>query len=378
MNTPRIRVLHVVGAMNRGGVETWLLHVARTIDRDRFQIDFLVHTDQPCAYDAELRGLGCRILPCLGPNQPLRYGRAFRRLLRDEPPYDVLHSHVHHFSGLLVRQARKMGIPVRIAHSHNDTRAQDGQGRLPRRLYLGLMRHWIARHATGRVAASREAGVALFGGDPGRSWRVLYCGVDLTPFAPLPERTAIRAELGLPPDALVLGHVGRFMEQKNHAFLVRIAAEVFRSDPRARLLLIGEGPLRSDVERQVQELGIADRVHLLGSRPDVPRLLAATDVFVLPSLYEGLPLVGMEVQAAGVPLVLTETITPEVDIVPGLVHRLPLDHSPATWAERVLAAARARAVAPAEALEAVRRSPFNIRHGVHELEQYYAESLVHA
>ena len=119
-----IRVLHVVGAMNRGGVETWLMHLVRRYQGTRVRTDILVHTDEPAAYDAELLEHGCRILRCPLVRRPIRYGHAVKRLLREHGPYDVVHSHVHHFSGYVLRLARKAGVPVRIAHSHNDTRAR--------------------------------------------------------------------------------------------------------------------------------------------------------------------------------------------------------------------------------------------------------------
>jgi glycosyltransferase involved in cell wall biosynthesis len=379
MNRKPIRVLQVVGGMSRGGVETWMLHVVRNLDRSRARIDFLVHTAETCAYDEELKRLGCGLIPCPHPDRPLRYGRNFRRVLREHGPYDVVHSHVHHYSGLIARLARKEGVPVRIAHSHTDTRRTDRQARWPRRLYLGLMRHWIERHATHRLAASREAGVALFGPESSRTpWQVLYCGVDLAPFETRTARGVVLAELGLAADALVLGHVGNFVEQKNHGLLVRIAAEVFAREPRAHLLLVGGGPGRAAIEKQVHEAGLSERVTFLGSRPDVPRLLEAMDVFVFPSLHEGLPLVGVEAQGAGLPLVMSETITPEVVIVPELVRRLSLEQPVETWAEQVLAAAAGPRPPREQSLEMVRNSPCDIRQGVRQLERFYVESLVRA
>ncbi|MBX9680315.1 MAG: glycosyltransferase [Gemmataceae bacterium] len=369
-----MRVLHVVGAMNRGGVETWLLHVARHLDRTEFATDFLVHTDQPAAYDDELRRLGCRIIPCLHPSRPLRYGRAFRAAMAEHGPYDVLHSHVHHFSGLLMKLGRKCGIPVRIAHSHNDTRHQDAAAGFARRFYLGMMNRWIRVHATQRLAASKEAGLSLFGPRERQPWEVLYCSVDFDPFEAPSDRAGVLAEFGFPNDAIVMSHVGRFAEQKNHAFLLRIFAEAVRQEPKSRLLLVGEGPLRAAAEHLAQSLGIVEHVRFAGPRSDVPRLLKASDVFLLPSLHEGLPLVGMEVQAAGTPIVMTDSITSEVDSVPKLTHRLALNAPPAEWAALALVAARAFEDRTA-ALAHARRSPFDIRVGVRQLGGCYANAF---
>ncbi len=370
--TPPVRVLHVVGALNHGGVETWLMHVLRHIDRDRFHFDFLVHSEQPAAYDDEARALGANIIPCLHPSQPLRYGRNFKRILRAHGPYDVVHSHVHHFSGYALRLAAQAGVPTRIAHSHSDTAAHESQARPARRAYLALMERWVRRCATTGLAASAQAAAALFG--PG--WqrdprcRLLYCGVDLAPFRAPADRAACRAEFGLPAGALVIGHVGSFKPVKNHAFFVEIAAEIVRREPRARFLLIGDGPLRPAIEQRAQAAGLGDRAVFAGPRGDVPRLLrGALDVFLMPSLYEGLPVAGLEAQAAGLPVILSDTITPEADVIPALVQHIPLDAPASVWADAALAARPT--VAQADALAQLARSQFNIEQSVRALEAVY-------
>jgi glycosyltransferase involved in cell wall biosynthesis len=371
-----LRVLHVVGGMNRGGIETWLMHVLRQADRGRCRMDFVVHTDRPCAYDDEIRALGGRILPCPAPNRtpPWGYSRAFRRLLAEHGPYDVVHSHLHFYGGNVLRLAHKAGVPVRIAHSHCDVSSAEARGGVLRRGYRGLMRHWVRRHATAGLAASRLAAADLFGpaweSDP--RWRIFYCGIDLSPFHEA-DAAALRPNLGQPEGAFVIGHVGRFAEQKNHAFLVEIAAEVAHRDPQMHLLLVGEGELRAAVEEQVRRAGLAGRVTFAGARPDVPRLmLHAMDVFVLPSLYEGLPVVGLEAQAAGLPLVTSDAVTPEVARVPHLVRRLPLSAPASAWADAVLAARDGRRdAARREALAIMAGGPFDIRASVRELERLY-------
>lgn len=373
--TAPVRILHVVGALNRGGVETWLMHVLRHIDRDRFRFDFLTHTEQPAAYDDEARALGARLIPCLRPARPLAYGRNFKRILREHGPYDVLHSHVHHFSGYTLRLAAQAGVPLRIAHSHSDTAAHESQARPARRAYLALMERWVRQHATAGLAASGQAAAALYGPDWQRDprYRLLYCGIDPAPFHAPADRAACRAEFGLAADALVIGHVGSFKPVKNHAFLVEIAAEVVRREPRARFLLVGDGPLRPDIERRVQAAGLSDYVVFAGLRGDVPRLLrGALDVFLLPSLYEGLPVAGLEAQAAGLPLVLSDTITAEADVIPELVRHLALAAPAPAWAGALLAARPA--VTAADALAQIENSRFTIAHSVRELEELYVRA----
>lgn len=370
-----IKVLEVVGSLNRGGTETWLLHLLRCLDRRTFHLDFLVHDPQKGAYDDEILALGGGIIPCLKPHHPWSYARNFRRVLQDHGPYDIVHSHLHHYSGFVLWLARQAGIPGRIAHSHLDTSLPHSQAGPLRRLYLALMTSWIQRHATAGLAASQQAAVALFGPHWRRDprWRVLYCGIDLSPFHRAPQRQALRAALGISPEALVIGHVGRFFAQKNHAFLVEVAQEIARREKNFILLLIGDGPLRPLIQQRVHAAGLGDRVIFLGWRNDVPRLmLGAMDVFLFPSLYEGLGLVLVEAQAAGLPCVISAVVPWEADVVPPLVERLSLSLPAATWAEAVLDAGRGtKRLSQEEALRRVEGSPFNVLSSVTKIQEFY-------
>lgn len=370
-----LRILHVVGRMNRGGVETWLMHVLRHIDRSLFRMDFLVHTSEPGTYDEEIRSLGSRILPCLHPSRPRLYAQNFKRIMRDYGPYQVVHSHVHHYSGYTLRLAYQAGVPVRIAHSHNDTVRQEAEAGVGRRLYLALMTRWIGQYATVHLACSSKAGSALVGRHTTdhQRWKTLYYGIDMAPFEPGVDASDSRAELKIPPDAFVIGHVGRFEEQKNHAFLVEIAAEVIRRDPNTCLLLVGDGPLRKSIQDQVNDMGLAQHVVFAGVRSDVPRLMkSAMDVFLFPSLFEGLGLVLVEAQAAGLPCVFTDVVPNEADVVTPLIRRVPLSQPASAWAGAVLAIRDAgRTTSPPSAFRQVIGSPFNIATAVKRVEDVY-------
>ena len=362
--------------MNRAGVETWLMHVLRNMDRKRIAMDFLVHTEQPGAYENEICSLGSKVIRCLNAQNPLAYRRNFERVIREHGPYDIIHSHVHHFSGFLLKLSQAAGIPARIVQSHCDTAYRLSAAGSLRRAYLGISRRWISRYATLGLAVSRDSARDLFGPrwETDDRWRIFRLGFDLTPFRQTTDREGVRAELGIPVDAFVVGHIGRFNEQKNHAFLVQIAYELIRLEPRACVLLIGEGHLRPMVERRLAELRISDRVLLLGSRPDVPRLmLGAMDVFALPSLFEGLPVVLIEAQAAGLPSVISDVVTDEGDIVKPLIRRLPLSRSASDWAQALLDAGRRRPVDQSRALELMEQSPFDIGVSLAELMRIYEE-----
>jgi glycosyltransferase involved in cell wall biosynthesis len=374
-----IRILHVIRRMGEGGAETWLMHILRHIDRERFHMDFLVATTQPGSHDNEICSLGSKLIPCLQPKHPLCYARSFRQALRAEAAYDIVHSHGHHYSGFVLMLAQQSGVPIRIAHSHTDTSVQQAQAKVLRRVYLGWMKRWVNRYATLGLGCSRLAAASLFGPDweTDKRWAVLYYGIDPDRFRIRTDTRAVRDEFGIPADAFVIGHVGRFVEPKNQQFLLDIVPEVIKHEPRTYLLLIGDGPLFPTIQRATIQKGLAERVIFAGLRSDVPRLMkGAMDILVLPSLYEGLPVVGLEAQAAGLPLVLSDTITSEIDIVHGLVHWCGLAQPISAWVDRIITArSDALTITQDKALTTMEKSSFNIQSGVRKLESLYANAL---
>jgi glycosyltransferase involved in cell wall biosynthesis len=373
-----IRVLHVVNRLNRGGVEAWLMNVLRHIDRQRFRLDFLVSRPEPGVDDEEARALGARILPGLHRRWIWSYGRNFRRLIQEFGPYDIIHAHAQHFCGYVLRLASKAGIPVRIAHSHVDTFVVDPRGSLFRRWYVRLGKRWTVRYATLGLAVSDLAGTSLFGPDwkdqPARQF--FFSATDFSPFQEAIDTNQVRAELGIPPDAFVLGHVGRFVEQKNHEFLLEIASATLQRKPSMRLLLIGDGPLRSAMQARVNQGSLRDRTIFTGLRSDVPRLMrGAMDVFVFPSRWEGLGLALLEAQAAGLPCVLSDVVPTEADVIDRSLTRLSLTQSAASWAETLLRITQRPSLPATEALRLVMASPFHIRSNVRALEELYRREL---
>lgn len=304
MNTERpLRILHVVGGMNRGGTETLLMHFLRHIDRARYRMDFLVHTTQPGAYDAEARRLGSRILPCLAPGRPWTYARNFRRILRTHGPYDIVHTHVHWFSGLPLWIAARAGVPGRIMHAHPLADLERPTRR--RQAYRRVATALIARAATQIVAASHGtlAGFQAIRRFP-QPASVLYAGIDLAPFARPIDRAAVRQRLGLPLDRPVIAYVARFVPHKNHAQLLRVAARLNEGEGVAHFAVAGShGPLLGylqDQGRRRRDLSV------LVGLPDVSELLLAADIFFFPSLEEGFGIVAVEAAAAGLPIVATD------------------------------------------------------------------------
>ena len=328
------KILHVVGAMDRAGAETWLIHVLRAIDRSQFQFHFLVHTDKEAAYDDEIRSLGAHIHHRGDNRNPISYGRQFKSILREHGPFDVVHSHVYLFSGYVMRLAAQAGVPIRIAHSH--TAPKDKPSNIVRRSYSRLMRRWIGRYSTERIGVSRAAVDGLFGRQAGTGATVLHYGLDFTPFLNQVDIKEVKSRFGIPEERKVIGHVGRFAPVKNHSFLVDVFERVVANGMDAHLLLVGDGALLPAIQADVEARGLSNRCTFAGLQTAVSPLLSAMDLFVFPSFHEGLPLTVLEAQAAGVPI-LASTATPEeIDAIPNLIERRSLEEGPAAWASAVM------------------------------------------
>lgn len=324
-----IRILHIVSFMQRGGLETLLMNCYRHVDRERLQFDFLVHRPFRADYDDEIEAMGGRIyrLPRLNPFSP-GYRRALKAFFAAHGEYRIVHCHLDCMSAIPLAAAKEAGIPVRIAHAHCAGQTRDWKYPL-KRLYMGK----IPAAATHFFACSAEAGAWMF---PGQTVQVMNNGIETERFAFDPEvRAQVRSELGL--KALTIGHVGRFVHQKNHEYLMDVFAGIAKSRPEAKLVLVGTGPLEQAVRQKAARLGLTEQVLFLGVREDVDRLLQGMDVFVLPSRYEGLPLTVVEAQTAGLPCFVSDGVSPECKLT-DLVTFLPPEAGAEVWAERIASA----------------------------------------
>lgn len=319
-----IRVAHVVGKMVGGGVEQVVMNYYRHIDRSRVQFDFLVDADSTLVPKDEIESLGGRAFVIPPYQHLIAHQRHLVKLFREQG-WPIVHSHINALSVFPLRAAKKAGVPVRIAHSHSTA----GKGEHTKNAVKAMLKRFSNVYPTHRFACSRYAGEWLFG--EGVDFEVVYNAVDLQHFSFSAEtRAHTRADLGLTDSQFVVGHVGRFTPQKNHQFLIDVFAEVASRHYDAMLLLVGAGETKELVENLAVKRGISDRVRFLGQRSDVCNLYQAFDAFVLPSLYEGLCLVGIEAQRSGLPCFLSDAITREVNVT-GEVNFLPIDN-PKDWA----------------------------------------------
>lgn len=331
-----IRVLQVVTIMNRGGLETMLMNYYRRMDRSQIQFDFMVHRQEKGHYDDEIVKMGGRIIrmPQIRPGKYQLYFKKLEGFFETHKEYKVVHSHINENSSFVLRAAKEHGVPCRIAHSHLSDLGLDIK--FPFRLYA---RYSMKDYPNKYFACSRNAGKWLFSDKVLKSNEliVLNNAVNVEEFKfNAGIRKKAREELGI-ENEMVIGHIGRFNKQKNHDFLIDIFKAITEVKTDAILLLAGDGDLRRKIEEKVNQLGLGSRVKFLGVRNDVNRIMQAMDLFLFPSFFEGLPVVLVEAQAAGLQCVVADTITRESDIT-GRVEFLSLNETSGEWANRVLSA----------------------------------------
>ena len=357
-----IRVLQIVNYMGRGGLETLLMNYYRHIDRTKVQFDFLVHRSFESDYDREILELGGKIyrMPRLNPFSP-KYLASLDAFFEEHTEYRVVHSHFDCMSAIPLKAAKQHGVPFCIAHSHNSN--QERNLKYPLKLWY---KRQIPRYADKLFACSSAAGKWMFDGAP---FSVLNNAIDAKAFSFHAEkRNAARAEFHLDPETLLVGHVGRFLTQKNHGFLVDAFRELLKQRPNANLLLVGDGDLQEEVKAKARQYSIDDRIIFAGVRSDVADLMQAMDVFVLPSLFEGLPVVMVEAQSAGLPCVISDKVPDECIIVPKLVCVQPLDSGATEWAGQILKMSGCKRL---DTFEQIRASGFDIRDNAKKLEEFY-------
>ena len=352
-----------MGYMNGGGVEQVVMNYYRHIDRSLVQFDFLVCEGSGMVPSGEIEAMGGRVYMAPHYKQLPRYMHELERLFRRER-WPIVHSHVNALSVFPLCAAERAGVPVRIAHSHSTS----GKGETVKNVVKSVLRRFSNVFPTHRMACSRYAGEWLFG--KGAEFEVVYNAIDLSHFYfDSRVRADVRVELSLSDDQLVIGHVGRFMPQKNHRFLVEAFAELARLRPDAILLLVGSGEDEAAARGWAVKFGVADRVRFLGQRDDVDRLYQAFDVFCLPSLYEGLGLVAVEAQASGLPCFLSDRVPREADVT-GTVRFLSID-DPRVWADAL------RGIEPGTrlAVESADIGDYDIDRAAEKLAERYLELI---
>lgn len=325
------RVLHVFASLDRGGAETMIMNIYRNIDRTKIQFDFVVNErNKEYAYESEIKKLGGKIykLPRFNISNYITYQKAWEKLISQHPEWTIVHGH-HTSTGFIYLRIANALNRLTIAHSHIAGSEKTMKS------YIKVIMRYPLRYVANHLFACSKLAAKWMYGPKGNSAKIINNAIDASQFTfDDAIRKVKRKELGL-EDNFVVGHIGRFQTQKNHEYLIDIFKEVYSKNSKAILLLIGDGNLRQSIEKKVEDLGLSNNVIFTGVRTDIPDLLKVMDVFVFPSLYEGLPVTLVEAQAASLPCIVSDNITKEVGIT-NLVKYVSLRSPVNNWVEEII------------------------------------------
>lgn len=327
----KIKVLHVLGSLNQGGIENLIMSVYRKIDRSKIQFEFAVMHKENDFFSSEIQNLGGKVHFFDSDELSIKcFNRNLSRIINNEGPFEAVHSHSYFFSGVILFIAKMNKVEVRIAHAHDTEKGREKT--LYRRMYEFSMRKMIHFFATDMIGCSKEACEFVFGKKS--NYQIIYNGIDMERFAfNHEEREIIRKKENL-GDCNVFLHVGRFADQKNHEFILNVFHEHLKKEPNDKLLLIGSGVLEDKIKKKVKELNMENNVLLLGNKFDTEKYYSASDCFLLPSKYEGLGIVLVEAQASGLKSFVSTKVTKEVKCT-DLLEYLPLDQGINPWVEKI-------------------------------------------
>lgn len=372
MKNEPIRVAHIIGKWHGGGVESVVMNYYRHIDRNKIQFDFICDDDSTNIPYEEIEKLGGKVILIPPYQKVIKYHKSLKKVLKDGN-YKIVHSHINVLSVFSLFAAKCAKVPVRIAHSHSTTNKKEWK----KNLLKQVLRPFSKVFATDYMCCSELAGRWLFGNkeyDKGNVY-LLNNAIDLDKFKYDEKiRKQKRKELNIKDDTLVIGHIGRFVAQKNHTFLIDIFNEIHKKNQNSILLLAGQGPLMDEIKEKVNRLNLINSVMFLGQRNDANKLYQVFDVFLLPSLYEGLPVVGVEAQAAGLLCILSDDMTRETKMLESTI-MINLNTRLDEWADTILTAYKGKQ--NDNTIEIMDKNGFNIKTEAIKLENYYRKVIKH-
>ena len=337
-----VHVLHIVGNMGIGGIETLIMNIYRNIDRSKVQFDFLIHNPTEGEYADEIKRMGGKIyrMPVLR-DKPhtyywryFEYKRALKRFFSEHPEIEIVHGHMTNTAAIYMPIAKKYGnVKCCIAHSHQSIATKGFSG-----VVTNILQRNLWKTATDLFSCSEKASHWIYPENVicRNEVKIIHNGIDIEKYRYSIERIKEeRKKLGIDESTLVLGNVSRFNSVKNHSFMIDILEECIRFNPNTVLILVGDGVLLDSIKKKVKQNGLEKNVYFMGLRSDVADIIQAFDVFILPSISEGLPVCAIEAQAAGLPVVASTGVTGETDIT-GNVTFLSLDHPSSEWAQKII------------------------------------------
>ncbi len=365
----KTRVLYFIDRMRHGGIQQFAVEIVKNMDKNKCEIEFLLLDDgQTYPLENVLKELNVKFYKLKGvwfrtPLDILKQKKALEKFFKEHHDYKVIHLHSSSKNFMVLKMAKKYGIQVRIAHSHNI----GFQSKNKLKIIIGnFFKKPLKKYATHYFACSKLAGKWLFGEE---DIKIIHNAVDYEKFKfDQVRRNALRKELGI-EDCLVIGNVGRFTNQKNHTFLIDIFQEIHKKNKKAVLMLVGIGEKENEIRDKVKNLNLEENVKFMGFCNNTNELMWCMDVFLLPSLYEGLPVVGVEAQCTGLPCFMSkDVITDEVKIAENVAF-ISLEKSAEEWAEIVLSSDLSRR----DTYQELKNAGYFMEQTVEELERFYRE-----
>lgn len=365
-----IRILHIVTTMDYGGVETLLMSIYRKIDREKVQFDFLCHNRIKSKFSEEIYSLGGKMFMVHGPRHGgvINYTKELRNFFLRHPEYRIIHAHMSYDSALSLYEARKAYIPIRIVHSHT----AGVKTNLLHNVYVAFSKSICRKELTHAFACSEDAGKDLYG--KRIFFRIITNGINVDDFSyDESKRNRCRKELDIKEDTILVGHVGRFDSSKNHEFLIHVFKALHQEQRNSKLLLVGDGEKKSEIQDLVNSKGLKDFVIFAGQHRNLTPYYCAMDAFVFPSIFEGLGIVTVEAQATGLPVVASFKVPKEAKITDKMVF-LSLNQSYETWANTILETVGKSKYERAHYSKIVSDSPYNIRNTTKFLSDFYLQN----
>lgn len=365
-----IRIAQIIGKWVGGGVESVVMNYYRNIDHEKIQFDFICDSDSTNIPYEEIEKLGGKVILIPPYQKVFKYQKELRKVLRDGN-YKIIHSHINTLSVFPLYAAKRVGVPVRIAHNHSTTSKTE----FKRNLFKNLLKPFAKTYSTDYFCCSELAGRWLFGNktyDAGKVF-LLNNAIDVDKFKYDDKiRNEKRKKLKIADDTIVVGHIGRFVNTKNHTLIIDIFNEFQKKNENSILLLAGQGPLVSEIESKVKKLNLENKIKFLGQIADANKLYQVLDVFLLPSLYEGLPVVGVEAQACGLLCEFSDTITSETKVLNSTRFN-SLNLSAKEWADIILS--DLKDFKRKDVSNEITKNNFNIKVEAQKLEKKYEKLL---
>ena len=358
------KVLQVLGSLQRGGAETLVMNIYRNIDKKNIQFDFIVRENVDNGYEEEVKKLGGRIFVIPSP-QKIGLKECIRRhidVIKNNGPYICVHSHMNAMSFISMYAAKKCKIKNRISHSHSTS--------FPGKIKLLFGRYLTKRYSTKLLACSKDAGLKLFGNS---NFEIIPNGIILDNFlvSDEDEKNKYMKKLNLSTETTNIIHVGRFVEPKNHEFIIEIAKKLIKNDFKFNLYLLGDGPKYGDIKKLIISNKLSNNMHLLGSLSNVNEYMRAADLMIMPSLYEGFPVTLVESQTSGLPSIVSCNITKKVDFGLNLIQFIPLEID--EWINCIEKKKYQRLFNKERIYETITKNNYNIIDTVKKIEKIYTE-----